>query len=152
MAEPVRAEIVIDAPPERVFPYFTEPERMARWLGTAAQLEPRPGGQFAVEVGDVAVRGSYEELEPPRRIVFTWGVPGWQSMAPGTTRVEVTLEPTGRGGTRVALTHHDLPDRDMRERHSQGWNQRLAALAAIKHLAEHSHTPRPDDHPRRPSS
>ena len=42
--EPLRHAVRIEAPPEVVFPYFTDPERMMSWMGIAAMLDPRPGG------------------------------------------------------------------------------------------------------------
>jgi uncharacterized protein YndB with AHSA1/START domain len=42
--ETVRAQIRIDAPPERVWEFFTRPEDIVRWMGEYAVLAPRPGG------------------------------------------------------------------------------------------------------------
>ena len=70
--EPLRSEIRIEAPPEVVFPYFTDPTRMVHWMGVAALLDPRPGGTFRVEAnGRDVVLGEYVELDPPHRVVFT---------------------------------------------------------------------------------
>src|SRR5919198_26603 len=69
--EPLRNEIRIAAPPEVVFPYFTDPARMVHWMGVAALLDPRPGGTFRIEAnGRDVVRGEYVEVDPPRRVVF----------------------------------------------------------------------------------
>ena len=45
-AEPVRAQVLIDASPERVWE-FTRPEAIIRWMGEHAALAPRPGGELA---------------------------------------------------------------------------------------------------------
>ena len=72
--DPVRSEVRIAAPPEVVFPYFTDPARMVDWMGVSALLDPRPGGAFRVEPnGRDVVLGEYIEVEPPHRVVFTWG-------------------------------------------------------------------------------
>ena len=72
--EPVRSELRIAAPPEVVFPYFTDPARMVEWMGVAALLDPRPGGTFRVEPnGRDVVLGEYVVVDPPHRVVFTWG-------------------------------------------------------------------------------
>ncbi len=42
-------------------------------MGQHASLDPRPGGQFAIDVNGASVRGQYLELDPPNRIVITWG-------------------------------------------------------------------------------
>ena len=127
--EPLRNELRIAAPPEVVFLYFTDPARMVDWMGVAAVLDPRPGATFRVEAnGPDVVLGRYVEVEPPHRVVFTWGFEGTDPIAaPGATRVEVTLEPDG-DGTRLTLLHHGLPD-GLRDAHAEGWAHYLARLA-----------------------
>jgi uncharacterized protein YndB with AHSA1/START domain len=125
--EPLRNELRIAAPPEIVFPYFTDPARMTDWMGVAALLDPRPGGTFRVEPnGRDVVVGEYVEVEPPHRVVFTWGFDG---AAPGSTRVEVTLEPDG-DGTRLTLLHHGLAG-PLRDAHAEGWAHYLGRLAPV---------------------
>ena len=125
----VRCEIWIDARPETVFEFFVEPEKMVRWKGVAAELDPRPGGTYYVDVtgADVA-RGEYVVLDPPRRVVFTWG---WEAaghpVPVGSSTVEVTLTPQ-HNGTLVQLTHRDLPA-DTGAPHLEGWGHYLARLA-----------------------
>jgi uncharacterized protein YndB with AHSA1/START domain len=127
--EPLRHEVLIAAPREVVFPYFTDPARLTTWIGVAALLDPRPGGTFRVEPnGRDVVLGEYVEVEPPRRVVFTWGFEGSSpAVRQGASRVEVTLERDG-DGTRVVLLHHGLPDA-MRAAHEEGWTHYLARLA-----------------------
>ena len=138
--EPLRNEIRIAAPPEVVFPYFTDPARMVDWMGVAALLDPRPGGTFRVEAnGRDVVLGEYVEVEPPHRVVFTWGFEGTDPfVAPGSTRVEVTLEPDGEG-TLLTLLHHGLAD-GTRDAHAAGWAHYLARLAPVAS----GHPPHPD--------
>ena len=129
-AEPLRSELTIAAPPEVVFPYFTDPARMVDWIGVAAVLDPRPGGTFRLEQGRNVVVGEYLEVDPPRRVVFSWGYEGAAlTLAAGSTRVEVTLEPEG-GGTRLVLLHHGLPGA-LRDPHAQGWEHYLGRLAPV---------------------
>lgn len=126
--EPLRHAVRIAAPPDVVFPYFTDPERMVSWMGIAALLDPRPGGQFRLQPNarDV-VLGEYVEIEPPRRVVFTWGFDGsGPATPPGSSRVEVTLEPDG-DGTLLTLDHHGLSG-DSRAAHDAGWNHYLGRL------------------------
>jgi uncharacterized protein YndB with AHSA1/START domain len=126
--DPVVCEVEIDATPDTVFQFFTDPELMVRWMGSAATLNPQPGGTFAVDVqGEWNARGEYVAVEPPRRVVFTWGWDTQESVvAPGSSTVEVVLEPQG-GGTLVTLSHGDLPA-DARESHGMGWRHYLARL------------------------
>jgi uncharacterized protein YndB with AHSA1/START domain len=125
--EGVRCEVRIDARPDTVFPFFTDPALMTEWVGMRATLEPRAGGTFAVDVtGENRVRGNYVAVEPPRRVVFTWGWEGG-SVEPGSSTVEVTLAPDGEG-TLVTLVHRDLPDEVAREQHGVGWTHYLERL------------------------
>jgi uncharacterized protein YndB with AHSA1/START domain len=128
-ADSLTASVRIEAPPERVFPYFTEADRMVRWMGEAAQLDARPGGRFAVDVEGTAIRGEFVELDPPHRVVFTWGHAGWAELPPGASTVEVRLTAED-GGTLVELTHRDVsPAR--RDGHSRGWRRFLGELVGV---------------------
>jgi uncharacterized protein YndB with AHSA1/START domain len=127
-ATDVEQEIRIDASPETVFSYLTDPARMVQWKGSQATLDPRPGGIYRVEVNDRAIaRGEYVEVTPPSRIVFTWG---WEGEAnpvpPGSSRVEIDLLPDG-DGTILRLRHRDLPE-EARAAHADGWRHFLARL------------------------
>jgi uncharacterized protein YndB with AHSA1/START domain len=126
-AEPVRAAIHVDALPERVFAYFTDAEAMVAWMGDSARLEPTVGGEFAVDVRGVAVRGRYLELDPPHRLVFSWGHEGSAELPPAASTVEVRLVPA-RGGTNVVIEHRDLPGPRVAG-HRRGWDMFLRRLA-----------------------
>jgi len=120
-------EVRIDATPETVFGFFVAPAKMARWKGRKAQLDARPGGIYRVEINDQAVaRGEYVEVDPPRRVVFTWGWEGGHPVAPGSSTVEVDLTPDGEG-TMLRLTHRGLPDDEI-EQHAHGWDHFLPRL------------------------
>ena len=97
MAEPYVTEVDIDATVEEVFRHLTDPAAMVRWMGQHASLEPRPGGTFAIDINGVPVRGSYVEVDPPHRVVVTWGMAGNPDLPPGSTEVEFTLSPTSTG-------------------------------------------------------
>ena len=119
--------IDVAAPPETVFRFFTDPERHTRWLGREAILDPRPGGIYRCIVNDTStVRGEYVEVEPPHRVVFTWGFEGNVDVPPGSSVVTVTLQPSGRG-TRLVLVHTGLPH-PMFEPHDVGWRGYLQSL------------------------
>jgi uncharacterized protein YndB with AHSA1/START domain len=126
----VACEIRIAARPETVFAFFTDPEKMMRWKGVEAELDPRPGGVYAVNVnGRDRARGTYVELVPHSRIVFSWG---WEDPAlqipPGATTVEVTLTPDG-DGTHVRLVHRGLASAELRQTHTAGWQHYLSRLS-----------------------
>jgi uncharacterized protein YndB with AHSA1/START domain len=127
--EPVEVIVHIAARPETVFAYFTDPTRYVQWMGTHATLEPVPGGTYRIRMRDgVEAVGKFIEVDPPHRVVFTWGWTHDHAVAPGSTRVVVTLV-ADNGGTRVVLRHHDLPGHEQTEHHRKGWEQYLARLA-----------------------
>lgn len=124
----VTVEVLVEAAPETIFGFFTDPEKMLRWKGVRAELDPQPGGVFSVDVTHKALmRGEYVEVEPPRRVVFTWGWDGDESVPPGSSTVEVTLEPEG-DSTLVRLVHSGLPA-DRRDLHREGWEHFAGRLA-----------------------
>jgi uncharacterized protein YndB with AHSA1/START domain len=100
-----------------------------RWMGTMASLDARPGGEYRVEVvpGSVAA-GEFVEVDPPRRLVWTFGwAEGDSSVAPGSSTIEVVLEPEGHG-TLLRFSHVGLPDEAAVARHAHGWDKYLARL------------------------
>ncbi|HUP74690.1 MAG TPA: SRPBCC family protein [Acidimicrobiales bacterium] len=128
MAELVR-EIMIDATPETIWPFLTEPERHVEWLGTVAEIDPQPGGVYRVLVGGQhQSAGEYVEVVPMERVVFTFG---WEQEAhpipPGSTTIEISLHPEG-DKTLVRLVHRGLPD-DAVSDHGQGWAHYVSRLA-----------------------
>jgi uncharacterized protein YndB with AHSA1/START domain len=128
---PVIKEIFIDARPEDIFPYLTESRKYLQWMGVSAELDARPGGVFEVDPnGSDVIVGEFLEVEPPHRVVFTWGwkEPGHPVPA-GSTRVEIELKPE-RGGTLLRLTHRGLSG-PIREKHEDGWTHYLARLKTV---------------------
>lgn len=123
-------EVRINASPQTVFAFFTDPDKMVRWKGISAELEPRPGGIYRVDItGRDVARGQYVEVVPYSRVVFTWGWEGaGHPVPPGSTTVEVSLIPDG-DGTIVRLRHLGLPP-DQRDSHAEGWEHYLPRLAA----------------------
>lgn len=118
----------IKAPPEVVFPYLTDPALIVTWIGIRAELDPQPGGVFSLDMGEVVARGAYLTVDPPHRVVFTWGIPGNDALPSGASTVEVVLTPDG-DDTRVVLTHRGLPAAFIGI-HRAGWEQQLGRLPA----------------------
>lgn len=130
-ATAIEREVRVRARPETIFPFFTEPELMVRWMGTSAQAEPAPGGIYRVDItGSRVARGEYVEVSPPDRVVFTWGWEGGSSVVqPGASTVEVTLTADG-DHTLVRLVHRNLPSDDSASSHGEGWEHYLGRLRA----------------------
>ena len=131
MSAEIRNDVIvatehINAPPEVVFPYFTDPALIVQWIGDRADLDPQPGGVFSLDMGEVAARGAYITLEPPHRVVFSWGIRGSDTLPPGGSAVEVVLTPDGED-TIVVLTHRGLPSTHIGT-HRAGWEHQLGRL------------------------
>jgi uncharacterized protein YndB with AHSA1/START domain len=124
--EPYRASIVVAAEPAAVFDHFTVPERIVRWMGDYAVLDPQPGGEFTLDINGVPVRGSYLEVDRPRRLIISWGHAGSDRLPPGASTLEVTFTPVTEG-TRVTILHSGLPAPDA-EQHAAGWQHFLGRL------------------------
>ena len=128
----VEQTLRIAARPETVWRYWTDPERMCEWWGSAAELDPRPGGACVIEtVQSNVMRGEYVELVPHERIVLTFG---WDrahpnfDVPPGSSVVEITLTPDG-DDTILALRHTGLSPSAAAE-HRTGWGHFLPLLVA----------------------
>jgi uncharacterized protein YndB with AHSA1/START domain len=128
--EAVERTMHVDAPPEVVYRCWTDPDRLARWMGRDVAVDPRPGGEFRVDYnGKDVVSGTVLEVDPPRRLVVTWGweAPG-EAVRPGASRVELDFTPQA-DGTLVRLRHLDLPPAE-RQSHAEGWDHFLPNLPA----------------------
>lgn len=126
---PFVVERRIAAPPETVFAFLTESDKWTSWQGTRADLDPRPGGVFRVDVREGAVTsGTYVQVDPPHRVSFTWGfeTPGHPIPA-GSTLVEIELVPDA-DGTLLRLRHSAVPLPGLEVR--RGWDHWLDRLAA----------------------
>ena len=124
-----------DAAPERVFDAFLDVTIARRFLfATAtgemlvAEIDPKVGGRYTFterrpDMGDVLYTGEYLEIDRPRRLVFTFGVP---QFAPGHTTVTIDIRPDGEGCL-LTLTNDDVPAAHAHGNHD-GWTRILASL------------------------
>src|SRR5437763_1385287 len=84
----VRRETHVPAPPAAVFALLTDPERILRWIGTEAQVEPRPGGLYLVNVtGARFARGSFREVVPVHRLAYSFGWDGSEAVPPAAAGI-----------------------------------------------------------------
>jgi uncharacterized protein YndB with AHSA1/START domain len=118
----IYVERVFDAPRDRVFAVYTDPELIPEWWGprgTTAEvdyMDVRPGGswRFVIHNSDGTTtpgfKGTYREISPPERVVQTFE---WEGM-PGHVSVETaTFEDLG-DRTKVTTTSifHTTEERD----------------------------------------
>ena len=126
------------APPEEVFDAWLDPAKARRFLfatptgqGIRCDIDPTVGGRFAIvdrrpAMGDVEHVGEYLEIDRPRRLVFTFGVPQFD---PAMTRVEIAFVPDG-SGSRLTLTHTGVAEA-WKDETPKGWAMILGALEAV---------------------
>jgi uncharacterized protein YndB with AHSA1/START domain len=126
---------VIAAPIERVFAAWTTPELLRVWWGPAgvtciaADVELRVGGSYRLgnQLPDgnvVWIAGTFEQVEPPRRLAYTWQV--------GDAPVSlVTVDFIAQAhATEVIVTHARVHAAAVRDDHERGWIGCLDKLAA----------------------
>ena len=135
MTEPlvVRREVQIAAPPATIFAFLTDPDKILRWLGTDATMEPHAGGLYLVNVGGKHTAcGQFTEVIPVHRLAYSFGWEGRDKTPPGSSLIEIDLIDQG-GGTLLRMTHSGLPDAEECVSHEKGWThyfERLAVAAA----------------------
>jgi uncharacterized protein YndB with AHSA1/START domain len=121
--------ILIEAPPETVFRYFTDSARWAAWWGQGSTIDARPGGRvFVRHPGGVEAAGEVIEIDPPSKIAFTYGFLA-NKPGPGESQVTITLERAPRG-TRLKLMHA-FAEAEHRDHHIQGWRFQLSLFANV---------------------
>jgi glutathione S-transferase len=124
-------ERFINAPRDRVYAAWTDSVQLKKWFGPEniktrdLVADLRVGGKFRWDCTDpegkeVTISGEYRELQPGKRIVFTWKLEedeDWKNHSS-----IVTVEFFDReDGTEVHLTHENLPTKPSRDDHKQGW-------------------------------
>jgi len=141
-AEPVIVEGVFDAPVDRVFRAWVQPDEIRAWFGqppdrvVTAEIDLRVGGRWrfwfdAPQGSSSRLEGEYLEIEPERRLVFTWRHvaehPDGRREETPESRVSISFEPTG-DGTRVSLRHEGILRAGGREGVGAGWNASFERL------------------------
>jgi uncharacterized protein YndB with AHSA1/START domain len=133
MAEPllVQREVQIAAPPATVFAFLTDPEKIVRWMGTEADLEPHPGGVYLLNMnGKDIARGHFTEVIPVHRLAYSFGWEGNENVPPGSGLIEIDLLDR-EGGTLLRMTHSGLPDAKECADHEKGWTYYLGRLQVV---------------------
>lgn len=146
----VRKTIQADA--ERVFEAWTKAAYLEQWWGpgaircSGAEIDLRVGGRYRIanEYPDGKVfwiGGEFEVVEPPRLLVYTWGL---DAHSPGTELVTVRFEARG-AATEVIIMHQRIADEPLRDGHEEGWTGCLEGLAAYLETSADSVGPKDRD-------
>ena len=116
---------------------------MTTWMGEWAQLEPMSGGVFAVDIAGYRARGTFLEVDSPRRVIVSWGFEDSPTLPPGASTVSFELTAIA-DGTRLEVVHTDLPDEEV-PGHVEGWSNfvpRLRTVAEGGTVPRNTWTPR----------
>jgi len=124
-----------NSPPEKVWRAWTDPEALKHWFGpdagkvALAETDVRVGGRFHVVFSTLDgeqhdVSGAYREVQPDRKLVFTWA---WKSTPERVSLVTLTFRPSGTG-TEFHMLHEQFFDVAARDRHEYGWTGSLTKL------------------------
>ncbi len=126
----VEVKKVINAPIEKVFKAWVEPEQMKQWYSPEGMTTPsassdaKTGGKYSVamKMGDQTFNqsGKYLEVDEPNKLVFTWNNE--------SSVVTVDFKKLGDNKTEVALRHSGFSDEQMRDQHDDGWKGTLSKL------------------------
>ena len=132
MSEPrLHLTRVLDAPRERVFRAWTDPEELKRWWGPrgyvtrSAEIDLRAGGNYRLGMAKLPdgptfyLTGTFTLVEPPTHLAYTWR---WEAEPEqGETLVTVTFRDLSRESTEVTVTHERFPSEKIADDHARGW-------------------------------
>ena len=130
-------EKVLQAPKESVFAACVEPKRLAEWWGPAdfttlsVDLDVREGGRYRIAMqppdGEAFhLRGEYLQIDPPRRLVYTFE---WEEPDPDDQETVVTLSfLDDRKGTKLVLDQGPFATEARHALHEAGWTETLGRL------------------------
>ena len=130
-------ETVLRARAERVFAAFVEPEKLAEWWGPTGftspglELDVREGGRYRITMqppeGEAFhLRGEFREIDPPRRLAYTFE---WEEPVPDDRETVVTLSFLDHGeGTKLALDQGPFATEARRALHEAGWTESFERL------------------------
>ena len=126
--------------PEKVWRAWTDAQALKKWWGpgpgepvAVAELDVRVGGRFRIVFGGPQgtaheVQGTYKEVVPNRKLVFTWT---WPNSTPERESVVTIVFRASDGGTELDFRHEQLFDEKVRDDHKRGWSGTLEKLAAF---------------------
>ena len=130
-------EKILQARAERVFAACVDPDKLAEWWGPAGftspslELEVRDGGRYRITMqppdGEpFHLRGEFSEVDPPRRLVYTFE---WEEPDPADRETVVTLSFLDhREGTKLVLDQGPFATEARRALHEAGWTESLERL------------------------
>lgn len=128
----------INAPAKVVFDAWLSPDTIKKFMVpmqgayvSEATTDPSIGGDFFINfmAGEQAIphKGTYKEITPHSRLVFSWQAP---HSADGSL-VTLTFDPKGDNATDVTLHHQKFLSEESLENHKGGWTSILETLSRL---------------------
>jgi uncharacterized protein YndB with AHSA1/START domain len=127
--------IYIASTPEKVWDALTQPEFTEKfWFGARFESSLKPGSRFTMkDSSKVHFIGEILEVDPPRKLIYTFDPHSEALPAETPSRVTCSIEPV-RGQVKVTIVHNGFPpDSKVFPSISQGWP---AVLSNMKSLLE----------------
>ncbi len=119
---------------ETVYNAWTKPELFTQWMGPGTVIcvklvsDLSIGGQYEIHMqtdeGIKIAYGNYREIEPNKKLSFTWG---WRDSDLEDSLVTIAFSNSGEG-TELTLEHSNLPTKEVADHHNMGWNGSLDKL------------------------
>ena len=128
----VQFETQIPAPRATVFAFLLVPDKLLRWMGNSATMEPHPGGVYLLDgvSGKATARGTFKEVVPVHRLAYSFGWEGNDEVPPGSGLIEIDLIEQD-GGTLLRMTHSGLPSAAHQASHAKGWIHYIGRLTKV---------------------
>ena len=139
----VRVARTFAAPRETVFKAWIDPEAIKVWFiqptegewTAEPEIEARPGGRYRLTGTSSgkpwSIHGTYREVTPPERLVFTWEWDDYPNPGDSGDTV-VVVEFFERGGeTEIVLTHERFSNEAARDDHAKGWEECFDAIQRL---------------------
>ncbi|MEO9518274.1 MAG: SRPBCC domain-containing protein [Paracoccaceae bacterium] len=134
----ISKSIYLNVPPEKVWPWLTQPEKLAVWFHkpkTPLQADA-PYELFGVDSGNKVLWGDVLSAEEPNYLEMTFCA---GPMGELVTNVKWWLEPVS-GGTRLRLEHSGIPDTieafGLAMAFDKGWDDHISRMRTGVHESE----------------
>jgi len=128
---------VYKAPPEKVFNAWADKKQMLKWMGPGdvkcekIEIDFKVGGKYQIFMltpdGPMTAYGEYLEIDPPKKLSFTWG---WRQNDLDGSIVTLTFKEMD-GSTEMTLEHSNFPAADVAEHHKMGWTSIADKLGRV---------------------
>ncbi len=132
--ESLHMERMFPVSQEKVFSAWASATSLNKWFGldpsvqTESELDFRVGGSYMIKSGEHVVRGTYKEISPHEKIVFTWKWDADQDVPDMLVSLEFA---ENQAGTRMTIIHDEIAGMERLEQHKYGWEIAMVKFAEV---------------------